>query len=198
MATTSDLRIKILREREKLTSPEREEKSKVITERFLQMVEKIGGTTIFLYVSFKSEVNTHDLIQILLDAGKIVAVPVVSVRDRKMKAIRLVDPQTDLISGYCGIQEPRQEIIPTRCVDHRSIDIVVLPGSVFDEQGGRLGYGGGYYDRFLAQEVSSSAARIALSYDFQVKKKIPQESHDEPVDYIITEKRVIRGGQRAI
>jgi 5-formyltetrahydrofolate cyclo-ligase len=196
MATTSDLRKIILNEREKLTSSEREEKSKAITERFLQMAEKIGGTTIFLYVSFKSEVNTHGLIQLLLNSGKIVAVPVVSVRDRKMKAVRLVDLKNDLVSGYCGILEPKPEIIPTRCIDNRSIEIVVLPGSVFDERGGRLGYGGGYYDRFLAQEVSSSAARIALSYEFQVKKLIPQESHDEPVDYIITEKRVIKGGER--
>lgn len=197
MENTFDLRKKILEERDKLSPLERKEKSNVIGERFLQLIEAADCSTIFLYVSFKSEVDTHKLIRTLLDLGKIVAVPVVSVRDRKMTAVRLADLKTDLVSGYCGILEPRLEIIKERCIDHRSIDIVVLPGSVFDENGGRLGYGGGYYDRFLANEVSSSAGRIALSFEFQVRKKIPQESHDEPVDYVITEKRVVKGEGRS-
>ncbi len=193
MESSLDLRKNVLKMRDGLTSSQREEKDRLVCRRFLDLIEKIKSETIFLYVSFRSEVDTHGLIERLLAENKIVAVPLVSLHDRKMTAIRLVDPKTDLVPGYYDILEPRKELVAERSIEHRSIDIVVLPGSVFDESGGRLGYGGGFYDRFLANEISPSATRIALAYDFQVKKKIAQESHDQPVDYIITEKRVVAG-----
>lgn len=193
MENSRDLRKNVLKMRDGLTSLQREEKDRLVSHRFLELIEKIKSATIFLYVSFRSEVDTHGLIDNLLAEGKIVTVPLVSLQDRKMTAIRLLDTKKDLVPGYYGILEPRKELILERSVNHRDIDIVVLPGSVFDESGGRLGYGGGFYDRFLANEISPSATRIALAYDFQVRKKIAQESHDQPVDYIITEKRVIAG-----
>jgi 5-formyltetrahydrofolate cyclo-ligase len=193
MESSLDLRKNVLKMRDGLTSLQREEKDMLVCQRFLELIRKIKSETIFLYVSFRSEVDTHGLIERLLAENRIVAVPLVSLQDRKMTAIRLVDPKTDLVPGYYGILEPRKDLVLERSINHRDIDIVVLPGSVFDECGGRLGYGGGFYDRFLANEISPSATRIALAYDFQVKKKIAQESHDQPVDYIITEKRVVVG-----
>ncbi len=193
MENSQDLRKNVLKMRDELTVGERDEKNRVVHHRFLELIQNIKSASIFLYVSFRSEVDTHGLIEQLLAEKKIVTVPLVSLHDRKMTAIRLLDPKNDLIPGYCGILEPRKELLLERGIDHRCIDIVVLPGSVFDERGGRLGYGGGYYDRFLANEILPSATRIALAFDFQVRKKIAQESHDQPVDFIITEKRVVAG-----
>ncbi len=193
METAGRYRAETLKARDRLTPEEREEKSRAICERFFQIIETIPCETIFIYISYRSEVDTHGLIKRLLDAGKTVTVPLVQVSSRKMHAIRLINIENDLVSGYYGIMEPKESILSERIIDHSMIDIVVLPGSVFDEKGGRLGYGGGFYDTFLAEEILASAKRIAFSFDLQVKKRIPQQTHDEPVEYIITEKRVITG-----
>lgn len=193
METAGRYRAETLKARDNLTLKEWEEKSKAICDKFFQIIETFPCETIFIYVSYRSEVDTLDLIKKLLASDKIVAIPLVQVSSRKMHAIRLLDLKNDLVSGYYGILEPKESIVPERTVDHSGIDVVVLPGAVFDENGGRIGYGGGFYDTFLAEEISASAKRIALSFDLQVKQRIPQQSHDESVDYIITEKRLIAG-----
>lgn len=193
METAGRLRTETLRARDGLSLKEREEKSKIIHDTFLQIMNTFSFQTVFIYVSYRSEVDTLKLIKKLLDAGKNVTVPFVQVNSRKMLAIRLFDPENDLVSGYYGIMEPKESILTERAIDHSIIDVVVLPGSVFDERGGRLGYGGGFYDTFIAMEVSASAKRIAFSYDLQVKQRIPQQAHDQPVDFVITEKRIITG-----
>lgn len=193
MRDTDIIRKQVLAQRDTLSLEERREKSEVIRHRFLELVNPFDPTTFFLFVNFRSEVETLELIGQLLNSGKTVTVPLVSVSEKSMTAVRLIDPGKDLVSGYYGILEPRKDLLETRTIDHKSIDIVVLPGSVFDERGGRLGYGGGFYDRFLANEVRSEALRIALAFELQVRGEIPQQPHDKPADFIITERRVIRG-----
>lgn len=193
MSDTDSIRKQVLAKRDMLSPGERREKSEMIHHRFLDLVKPFDPATFFLFVNFRSEVETAELIGKLLESGKTVTVPLVSVQEKSMTAVRLVDPEKDLASGYYGILEPRKDLLKTRTIDHKSIDIVVLPGSVFDERGGRLGYGGGFYDRFLANEVLPSALRIALAFELQVQGEIPQEPHDQPADFIITEQRVIRG-----
>ena len=70
------------------------------------------------------------------------------------------------------------------------VEVIVLPGSVFDEQGGRLGYGGGYYDRFIALQAPQ-AKRIGLAFEMQIEKQLPLQPHDQKLHLIITEKRII-------
>ena len=193
MHDTDVIRKQVLAERDLLSPGERRQKSEIIQQHFLDLVKPFHPTTFFLFVNFRSEVETLELIGYLLKSGKTVTVPLVSVSEKSMTAVRLIDPEKDLVSGYYGILEPRKELLKTRTIDHRSIDIVVLPGSVFDERGGRLGYGGGFYDRFLANEVLPSALRIALAFELQIQSEIPQQPHDKPADFIITEQRVIRG-----
>ncbi len=193
METAASLRTETLKARDRLSPEAREEKNRAIHEKFFQIINKIPSETIFIYVSYRSEVGTDSLITQLLDAGKIVTVPLVQVNSRKMLAIRLMDPENDLVSGYYGIMEPKESLIQERTLDPSRIDVVVLPGSVFDERGGRMGYGGGFYDTFLAMEVLPSAKRIAFSYDLQIKHRIPQQAHDQPVDFVISEKRLIQG-----
>ena len=144
---------------------------------------------IFVYCSYRSEVATGELIDQLLARGKKVSVPLTESADASMQAVILACRQTDLIPGYKGIPEPAPAVIPGRIYPPDKIEVALIPGLVFDEQGYRLGYGGGYYDRFLAL-AAPQALRIGLAYSFQVVAQIPRLSHDVPMDLLVTEKKV--------
>ena len=193
METTGRYRTETLKARDRLTPFEITQKSGVIHERFLQIIDQIPSQTIFIYVSYKSEVDTLSLIKKLLNDNKTITVPHVLTSSKTMQAVRLENLENDLVPGYFGILEPREDLLSRREVNPSTIDVVVLPGSVFDLQGGRLGYGGGFYDKFLATKVPEGVTRIAFSFELQIKNHIPQQVHDEAVDYIVTEERVIFG-----
>jgi len=181
------LRTKILAARNSLPPEERQRKSRTIAERLLALPEFAGARSIFAYVSFRSEVETLDLIARCLKKGAVVSVPLTLPAEYRLLAHAITDPSRDLVPGYCGIPEP----LPTLpLMDPASIEVVVVPGSVFDVHGGRLGYGGGYYDRFL-QSAAPQALRIGLAFDLQVVAAVPLESHDQQLDYLITETRTI-------
>ena len=102
--------------------------------------------------------------------------------------MKIDDINTDLIPGSRGILEPdpsRCNIVPIEC-----IDIAIIPGIAFDEKGGRIGSGDGYYDR-LIPNLSITTRKVALSFEEQIVPQVPMESHDKYVDIIITEKRII-------
>ncbi|HCC55116.1 MAG TPA: 5-formyltetrahydrofolate cyclo-ligase [Desulfobulbaceae bacterium] len=177
------LRIKILAARDGLSVEERQLKSRFITDRLLALPEFAGARNILTYVSFRSEVETLPLIAHCLQKGITVSVPLTLVTEHRLLAYAITDPGRDLAPGYCGILEP----LPTLpLLDPVSIELVVMPGSVFDMRGGRLGYGGGYYDRFL-QNAVPKALRIGLAFDLQVVKDVPQTGHDQQLDYLVTE-----------
>ncbi|MEZ0329466.1 MAG: 5-formyltetrahydrofolate cyclo-ligase [Dissulfuribacterales bacterium] len=140
------------------------------------------------YVSFRSEVSTHELIRQRLNRGQWVSVPITHISERRLEPRRLMD-WSQLIQGTYGILEPNPDT--TTSVSAKKLDTVIVPGSVFDLSGGRYGYGGGYYDRFLKQGAPQ-AVRIALAFDLQVLNVIPLAEHDQRMDWIITETRVIR------
>jgi 5-formyltetrahydrofolate cyclo-ligase len=120
-----------------------------------------------------------------------VTVPITYVKEKRLDAILIRDVSKDLVPGYCGILEPEKNLCMSRVVKPGDIDVIILPGSVFDERGGRFGYGGGYYDRFL--ESNPKAVRIGLAFELQTVTEAPIKAHDELLDYIITEKRIIKG-----
>lgn len=106
-----------------------------------------------------------------------------------LDAYKINDLDLDLAPGFCSIPEPVLERVVL--FEPSKIDVVILPGSVFDLNGGRLGYGGGYYDRFLANGAPQ-ALRIGLAYEMQLVDEVPVMAHDQPLDYLVTEKRVIK------
>lgn len=185
------LRKTILAARNRLSQDEITVKSQAIQESLLSLDQVRTRQSIFVYVSFRSEVNTLDLIEKLIDMGKTVAVPITRVREKRLDAIRITHPAADLEPGYCMIPEPREELCRTNQLAPEEIETILLPGSVFDERGGRFGYGGGYYDRFLAQ--IPAATRIGLSFDLQVIEKAPLSAHDQLLDLVVTETRIISG-----
>jgi 5-formyltetrahydrofolate cyclo-ligase len=182
------MRKQVLAKRDLLGIRDRHEKSAAITERILSMPGMDSWETLFVYVNFRSEVETLQLIQRCLEKDKRVVVPLVDSVQSTMIALQVTDIEEDLQPGYFEIPEP--DPAKTSRVDGKEIDVVVLPGSVFDIEGGRLGYGGGYYDRFLVNDAPQ-ACRIGLAFELQVVPAVPLEPHDQRLDYLVTEKRTI-------
>ncbi|MCW5206265.1 5-formyltetrahydrofolate cyclo-ligase [Desulfobulbus sp. F5] len=144
---------------------------------------------LFMYVHFRSEVETLPLIEHFLAVGKKVSVPLTLRKESQLLAVRITDPVSQLKPGCFGILEPTQEQKKQAVIDPATIDIALVPGSVFDRYGGRLGYGGGFYDRFLAQNAPQ-AYKIGLAYELQLVKEVPTEAHDQRMDMIITEEQL--------
>ncbi|MCI5209055.1 MAG: 5-formyltetrahydrofolate cyclo-ligase [Candidatus Electrothrix sp. ATG2] len=188
MKQRNSLRKKRLAERDLLDAAQRRHKSEQIQDRLLKQPIIRNATHLFLYVHFRSEVETLALIEHYLAAGKTVSVPVTLTKESRLLAVQITDPASQLTPGYFGIPEPTAEQIDQTRIDPANIDVVCLPGSVFDPLGGRLGYGGGYYDRFLTQEAPQ-ARRIGLAYAVQMVEQVPMEAHDQYMDMIITEQQ---------
>lgn len=148
-------------------------------------IEKIQTSSKFmLYVDFRNEVATRDIISKLLDLGKEVYLPVTLKEEKKLIPKRIFSLD-NLVSGAYGILEPR---IDAPTIDNSLLDVVIVPGSVFDKNGYRTGYGGGYYDRFLE---STDALKVGVCFDFQLVDDVFPENHDKRMDFIITEKEVL-------
>lgn len=193
MTNPKQLRKDILAARDTLTADQLREKSARISSRLLGLPEIKQSDTIFLYVSFRSEVQTTELLQTLLALGKTVCVPITRLEEHRLDAIRITDPDRQLVPGYCRIPEPRPDLLTSNYVDPETIDAILLPGSVFDLRCGRFGYGGGFYDRFVS--AVPGAARIGLAFDLQIVERAPLQDHDELLDLVVTESRVIRAGR---
>ncbi len=149
---------------------------------------------LFVYVDFRSEVETMDLIRDLIAAGKTISVPVTLLQESRLQAVRLTNPDTQLMPGCYGIPEPTPDQITKATVDPATIDTVLIPGSVFDTGGGRLGYGGGYYDRFLT-ESAPRAARVGVTFELQLVDQVPMEPHDQYMDVLVTEQQIYDCGR---
>jgi 5-formyltetrahydrofolate cyclo-ligase len=193
MPDSTQLRKDILAARNQLTQTEIDTNSMKIQHTLLALEQLRNRQSIFVYVSFRSEVATLTLIDALIDIGKTVIVPITRVKEKRLDGIHITNRLTDLEPGYCNIPEPKELLCQTREVAPEEIETILLPGSVFDERGGRFGYGGGYYDRFLAKVPT--AARIGLAFDLQIIEKAPLQAHDEILDMVVTESRVILGGR---
>jgi 5-formyltetrahydrofolate cyclo-ligase len=148
-----------------------------------------------VYLAFRGEVETSRIIEDCLGRGVVVAAPLTLRADRRLVPLRLEGRAGELRKGAYGILEPD----PARCspVAPESLDLVVVPGVAFDERGGRLGYGGGYYDRFLRRHAAG-AIWAALAFEIQiVLEPLPLDAHDVRMDLIFTESRVLGGGNPA-
>ncbi|MDK2817477.1 MAG: 5-formyltetrahydrofolate cyclo-ligase [Moorella sp. (in: firmicutes)] len=182
------LRKQIIARRNALATAVREAKSEIIVKKVLELPAWQQAGIIMSYVSFGSEVATPALIKAALAGGKRVAVPL-CVRDgRRLIASEVLAFPDDLQPGTWGILEPRPESL--RPLEPELIDLVIVPGVAFDRGGNRLGYGAGYYDRFLAT-LRPGAMTIALAFTEQIVPDVYPEPHDRPVDMVITEAGII-------
>ena len=164
-----------------MSSLERKNKSdKIMKSLFGLQKFKEAGVVMF-FVSYRSEVNTHKMISEALKK-KIVVVPKTSSKNIVPSVIKSLK---ELSPNKKGILEPRK----VKKIGLNKIDVVIVPGTVFDKRGNRIGYGHGYYDKFLKKVPN--AVKIGLAFDLQVVKRLPNEKHDIPMDVIITEKRIL-------
>ena len=186
--TKEEIRINIAKTISELSKNEVEEKTKSIENRLFEFANFLESTIVLLYINSQSEVNTLNIINRCFAYNKIVILPAFNTDSYEMKLMKIDDPETDLILGPRGILEPdgdKCNVVPIEC-----IDIAIIPGVAFDEKGGRIGSGDGYYDRLIPQ-LSITTRKVALTFEDQIIPQVQMESHDRHVDIIITEKRII-------
>lgn len=185
------LRGQKLRERDSLTKFEIESKSRKIKKSLLALSEFKKAHVIMFYVSCGTEVDTRGIITEALKMRKKVVVPKV-LENNKLAAYEIKDFNKDLSRGSFGILEPKHS--KRRPILKNKIELVIVPGVCFDlEKGGRIGFGKGYYDRFLSD--IKHAQFIGLAFENQLAETIPCNTNDVCMNKIVSEKRVIDFGQ---
>jgi 5-formyltetrahydrofolate cyclo-ligase len=181
------IRQEMLAKRDALDPAGRAAKSQLIKTYFFSLPEILAAKSLMFYVSFRSEVETHIMIKYAMAIGMKVIVPKTDTKNKQLILYRLENYEEDLSPGVWGIMEPKAEKLSP--VSYDEIDVVIAPGVAFSEQGWRIGYGGGFYDRLLRESQKRS---YALGFEMQVLPEIPFDpQRDVPVNYLVTERRVI-------
>lgn len=179
----------IKRLRNRLTKDEHQRFSREICQRVLAQPRYRRAKTILYFFSFQSEVETRPLINTGLVQQKKVILPLANIDQGTLSFFEVRDLTTELEIGAYGIWEPKAEHLRSVCP--HEIELVLTPGLVFDQRGYRIGYGGGYYDRFFGG-LSKKPYLVALAFELQVlSTPLPVLEFDIPVDLIVTEQRVI-------
>lgn len=172
----AELRKRIREQKRNMTQEQIIEKSEKLGELFCTCKAYQEAKTIYGYLPYNQEVRTTPMLEQALRDGKKVAVP--KVYGDTMRFIYL-DDLTQVSTGYAGIPEP----IADEPVAEDKTALVLMPGLAFTEKGDRMGYGGGFYDRFLADEPNHPT--VALCYDFQMVDTLPTAEYDIPVDTVL-------------
>lgn len=161
--------------------------SDIITEKLLKLDCVQNAKTIMLYLDFNNEVATDNLISKLINLGKTVASPITLKEERKLIPSQITNLKEGIQYGAYNIREPKPECSPA--IDIKDLDVVIVPAVAYDKNCYRLGYGGGFYDRFL-ENLKKDTITIGIAFDLQVFDKIPKEPHDAQLDYVITESKI--------
>ncbi len=186
MVSKTEIRKTVLQARNAMTREEITAGSLAILKRLVDLEEIRRVSTLMVYLGFGSEVVTDGLILWGWGEGKRIVVPVCRPESRELTACR-IDGFDELESGHYGIREPKAGFI--RPVPRGEIEAVVVPAVAFDRRGYRVGYGGGYYDRFLPE--APQAARIGAVFARQIVAAIPADPHDVTVDRVVTDVEII-------
>lgn len=182
------LRKEKLAERKELSSAEVRTKSIKIGKKLFKLPEFKKAKTIMFYVSFGNEVATHSMIKEALQQKKKVVVPKIK-SNRTLAVYEIINFSKDLQRGSFGILEPTHS--KRRVTPKTEIDLAVVPGVCFDwEKGTRLGFGAGYYDRFL-QGIKDTTVLIGIAFEQQLARGVPCKVHDVSMHKIVTERRIV-------
>lgn len=175
------IRKDILKLRDEFDISKKRMADEIILKKLLLREEYIKCKNIFIYIGFGSEIDTKRYIERFWQDNKTVVVPRTNIEKKEMDVVK-IDSFDNLVEDKYGILEPDQS---KKSFNKDKIDLVIMPGVAFDKDGGRVGYGGGYYDKFL-KTISKDIKKIALCYDFQIISKVPLDPYDIKVDDIIT------------
>ena len=177
------LRKQLKQLRNEIPESSRLQNNLTIQQRLLSQMDIRAANSLFCFISYGSEVHTHDIIRQLLAQGKQLAVP--KITDSGYMLAIPFQSWDELEPGQLGILTP-----PGNSEMTRAFDVVITPGLGFSESGKRLGFGRGYYDKwFQNNEVGT---KIALAYELQIVSELPVNEFDVNVDYIVTEERLIK------
>jgi len=187
-ATKSEIRTDMKKMLAALPEADRAKKIERIENRLFEFANFLEAKIVLLYVNNSGEVPSKDILARCFEYGKIVVLPAFDTEKSEMRPMKVDDLETDLIPGPRGVLGPDLE----RCksVPIERIDLAVIPGIAFDEKGGRIGSGDGYYDRFIPK-LPITTRKVSLVFEEQIVPQVPVESHDKHVDIIITDKRII-------
>jgi len=175
------LRKEVLLKRNSMNRSEVSTKSNVIQRKLIESPVFNQSKSVGLYLAIGSEVQTREIINYALDLGKTVLLPRIMSNDLRFYVVDQKDFEENSFDvNRFGIKEPKID----KPADF--IDLLIIPGIVFDMYGFRIGYGYGYYDKYLT--INKYSKSIGLAYDFQfIKKPIPILPHDRKIDVLITE-----------
>lgn len=170
--------------------------SRTIVSKFFALPAYTAAKTVLFYVDAGSEVRTRHQLQEAIASGKRVVVPWCVVETNELELFWLEDV-TELVEGAYRILEPKEELrrLPHKVIRPEELDLVMVPGTAFDPQGGRMGQGKGYYDRLLSR-VRPDAPLVALAFDCQMFPEIPVAPHDVFMDTVLTESTAYTGKGR--
>lgn len=181
MPAKQDIRNRVKEHRQQLDAAVLEEKSRSVKEKIVSTPEFKKAACIYVYVDFGGEAATREIIKAAMKAGKRVAVP--KVNGDSMEFYYIED-LADLSPGTWGIMEPG-----TQNPASEEEALMLMPGVAFDEKGNRIGYGKGYYDKYLHSH--NRHYKMGLAFEYQIFQQVPHEETDVRADAIITESRII-------
>lgn len=184
----SSLRKRILALRRAQSSRDIEKKSDNIKGELFTFSAFDEAETILFYLAVKDEVQTEKMIEESLQKDKRVVVPFIDWQRKEILPSEIKDLAKDIKIGILKIPQPKKNFYSP--FSPASIDLVIIPGVVFDRKGNRLGFGGGFYDRFLGK-LSDITKLVGLAFELQLVDNVPSQSHDVAVDYLITEEGII-------
>ncbi|HHX74760.1 MAG TPA: 5-formyltetrahydrofolate cyclo-ligase [Firmicutes bacterium] len=188
MKSKKALRKEVLARRDRLSWEDVRAKSEAIAGRLFALPAYRSAGSIMYFLNFGKEVQTLQFVPRTLAHGKRVIAPKTVPATKQLLLSEIRDLKNDLAPGVWGIPEPKEDAL--RPVEPQAVDFVAVPGVAFDLAGRRLGYGGGYYDRFFPR-LRPGVPLVALTFEIQLEEELPEDPWDWYVDIIITEERVI-------
>ena len=192
MKCKSDLRGAIIARRNTLSPNEVAQKSAAACDYLVSLPEFAAARVVMFFITFGTETDTLPMVGRAIAAGKRVLAPRADRGAKSLVPCEITNPETDLAPGAYGIREPGPRCLAVRL---EAIDVVLVPAAVWAEDGYRVGYGAGYYDRFL--KSVPRACRIGLGLEVQVVPQVPRGEHDLPVDILVTEAGVRKFSHRS-
>lgn len=187
-SSKAELRRALGEARRRLGAAERRERSRRVVAACKRLDGFRAAAVVCTYVSFREEVETVELIASLLDEGRRVAVPVHLHGTPQPMAFAEIRSLAELVPNHFGILQPPHDA--ARYLSTAAIPLFLVPGLAFDPAGRRLGYGLGFYDRAFAA-AAPDALKLGLAFDLQVVECVPADPHDVPMDFVVTEDRVL-------
>lgn len=189
--------IRMETQRKRRRQPDADALSHAILDTCLKLPEVVSAHTLMFYLDVRDEVRTQHALPRTLASDRRVVVPWCQ-GPSELQLFLLTDLQ-ELEAGRFGILEPSAALrrLPEKQIQVSELDAIFVPGVAFDRHGGRLGYGKGYFDRLL-KTVRPDCALTGLAFECQLCERVPMDSHDVYMDWIVTEQAIYRGTGRGL